>query len=122
MDLRRFARTLAALRVAIGAGLVLAPTRLAEPWVGRDGTRPGAAVITRGLGARDAVLGAGALAADRDALPLWLAAAVVADTADLLSTLAGGRAVPIRGRVLVGGFAAAGAAGGIATLVGLRSE
>jgi hypothetical protein len=122
MDASRLARTVAALRLAFGAGLVLAPARLAEPWVGSDGTRPGTTVITRALGARDAALGAGALAADEAGLPLWLAAAVAADTADLLSTLAGGPAVPARGRVLVAILAGAGAASGIAALIALRSR
>jgi hypothetical protein len=121
MDAARLARPVAALRLAFGAGLVLAPARLAEPWVGSDGARPGTAVITRALGARDAALGAGALAADAAGLPLWLAAAVAADTADLLSTLAAGPAVPARGRALVAILAGAGAASGIAALIALRS-
>jgi hypothetical protein len=90
------------------------------PWLGRDARRAGTHVAARGLGARDIGLGAGALLAGRDALPVWLAAAVLGDAADLAATVAAGDRLPLSGRVLVAALAAGGAGLGIAALAGLR--
>jgi hypothetical protein len=74
------------------------------------------------LGARDLVIGVGTLAslADRRALSAWLRGALAADAADLALTLAGGDAVPRRGRVLVSAIAAGGVALGAAALATLE--
>src|SRR5512142_3236731 len=87
------ARTLAAGRVLIGATLVAAPDLVAGPWVGDDARTRGARVIARALGARDAALGAGTLAAAGDAAQLrrWLIASSASDAADFVATLAGPR-------------------------------
>jgi len=77
-------------------------------------------VASRGLGARDVALGAGALASAGGALPSWVAAAVLADATDLAATVAAGDSLPLAGRVLVGTIAAGGAALGVVALVGLR--
>ena len=120
MDARSLGRAVAVGRIGFGLGLILAPERLTGPWLGRDARRAGTHVVARGLGARDVGLGAGALAAGKDALPGWLAAAVVADVADLAATLAAGDSIPLSGRVLVGALASGGAGLGIAALAGLR--
>jgi hypothetical protein len=80
------ARALAAGRVAIGAALCAAP-QLGAHWVGADGQRPGARTLTRALGARDAALGLGTLAAtDTAELRHWLLASSLSDVVDLAAT------------------------------------
>ena len=103
----------AAGRVLIGATLFVAPDRAAAPWVGDDARTEGARVIVRALGARDAALGAGTLAAAGDAAQLrrWLLASSASDAADFVATLAGPRS-PARTAVLA--LAAVAAASGVA--------
>ncbi|HWD85917.1 MAG TPA: hypothetical protein VG321_09215, partial [Solirubrobacteraceae bacterium] len=108
--------------IAFGLGLIAQPERLTRAWIGGDAKRAGAQVAVRGLGARDLVLGAGATISSGSDRQRWLAAGMVGDAADLTATLAAGRALPIRGRVLVGILAGAGLAMGGAALAGLRSQ
>jgi hypothetical protein len=107
------ARMLAAGRVLIGATLFAAPDLVATPWVGADARSAGARVIARSVGARDAALGLGTLAASGDTAQMrrWLLASSASDAADFVATLAGPRS-PARTLVLV--FAAAGALSGVA--------
>jgi hypothetical protein len=106
------ARTLAAGRVVAGAALLATPD-LAAQWAGDDARSPGARLITRGLGARDAALGLGTLAAAGDPAQLrrWLLASTVCDAADFAATLAGPRAPA---RTLVLALAAAATVTGLA--------
>jgi hypothetical protein len=103
---------IAAGRVLIGAMLFAAPDLVAAPWVGDDARTTGARVVVRALGARDAALGAGTLAAACDAVQLrrWLLASSASDAADFVATLAGPR-TPARTAVL--GVAAAAALSGV---------
>ncbi len=120
---RAIARFTSVCRVALGAGLIAAPERFTRAWIGDDAASAGAAVLARSLGARDVAIGAGALAASgSDDLERWLRAAVAADVADLGVTLAHRSALPPRGRLLVMGLAASGAALGVAALAGLARE
>lgn len=112
MDPRRLAKAIAAGRLAFGAALLAIPEPLVVAWLGGDGRRAGARVLARSVGARDLVLGAGALACSEPDLRNWVLGAAVADTTDLVATLAAGREVPLRGRVLVGALAAGAAASG----------
>jgi hypothetical protein len=108
MDERRAARSLALGRIALGVGLLGAPTLVGSGWVGRDAASdPGARVLLRALAARDVALGFGLKASlDRDAPTRgWLEAGLVADGTDLAATLSAGRALPLAGRVLVGSLA-----------------
>ena len=116
------ARLIAAGRIGFGIALMLAPGRVTAPWLGRDADRLGTRVVTRGLGARDLALGAGALAVSESELRPWVAAAVVADAADLLATLAAGDSLPLAGRALVGAVASGGVVLGALALAGLRSR
>jgi hypothetical protein len=112
MDARTLATVQAGGRLAIGAAMLAAPARTGALWVGRDGRRPGTTVVTRGFGARDVGLGAGALMSLRrghGARP-WLAAAALADTADLLATLREREALPSLAVAGIGALAAAGVA------------
>jgi hypothetical protein len=116
MDAAAFARASAVGRVGFGIGLLAAPRLLTRAWIGDDADRAGAQVLTRLLGVRDLVIGAGTLVADDPDRRRWLAAAVVADATDLTVTLAAGRALPVRGRILVSLAAAGGVMLGAAAL------
>jgi hypothetical protein len=114
------ARALGLARIGFGAALIARPERLTEAWIGRDAKGPGTQVAVRGLGARDLVLGAGAAVSGGPDRQRWLVAGIVGDVADLSATLAAGRAIPLRGRILVTVLAGAGIAMGGAALAGLR--
>jgi len=122
MNAALIARLVAAGRVGFGVALTLTPERVTTPWLGSDAARPATRVASRGLGARDLALGAGAVAATGADLRLWVAAGIVADTADLVATVAAGDSLPLTGRVLVGAVASGGAALGALALAGLRAE
>ncbi len=53
---RQAAIAVAALRVAYGAALAVAPGRTTRSWLGDDAAKPAAAVGLRALGAREIVL------------------------------------------------------------------
>ena len=91
MSPRQLASLVAAGRIGFGAVLLAQPERLVVPWIGREGAHAGPRVLGRALGARDLVLGAGAISAADDALAAWLIAALAADATDLLATFAAGR-------------------------------
>jgi hypothetical protein len=105
------ARAIAAGRVVIGAAPCVAPDLTAH-WAGADARTPGAQLITRALGARDAALGVGTLAAAGDPVQLrrWLLVSSACDAADFAATLAGPRS-PARPFVL--------ASAAMATVAGL---
>src|SRR5450631_2478696 len=114
------ARLVGAGRIGFGVALILTPGRVTAPWLGRDAGRGGTQVLSRGLGARDVALGVGALAVSEPQLRPWVAAAIVADTADLIATVAAGDALPLASRILVGAIASGGAILGAIALAGLR--
>jgi hypothetical protein len=122
MNAAMTARLVAAGRIGFGVALILTPRRVSAPWLGGDAARAGTQVVTRGLGARDLALGAGALAVPDAQLRPWVAAAIIADTADLVATLVAGDSLPLTGRVLVGAIASGGAVLGAVALAGLRSQ
>jgi hypothetical protein len=98
--------------VAVGLSLCAAPA-LAAQWVGGDARTPGARVITRVLGARDAALGLGTLSAagDSDELRRWLVATSACDAFDFAATLT---SPPSPRRNLVLAMAAAATVAGLA--------
>ncbi len=112
---RTAAAALAAGRVAIGLGLLVAPATIGRIWIGRDADRRSVQVLVRAFGARDVVLGAGALLAMRHGRGLrgWVEAGAVADAADALATLAARDELPDLGSattvVLAGSAAVTGA-------------
>ncbi len=86
-------------RVVFGLGLALAPGRAGASWIGRKAAaRPQTQIFARALGARDVVLGAGALRAlrrdERDVARLWVMGAATADGTDVLAALAARRHLP----------------------------
>ena len=109
MDDRALAVCYSATRLVLGAAFVLAPGVLSG-WIGEDGRRPGTRVLARAFGARDAVIGLGALLALREGAPArrWLQLAAAVDAVDALASLAGAGQLPGRKAL---GAAAAGCAG-----------
>lgn len=122
MDAALTARLVAAGRIGFGLALIASPERVTALWLGGDAGRAGTRVVTRGLGARDLALGAGVLAVPRSELRPWVAAAILADTADLIATVAAGDSLPLTGRLLVGAVASGGAALGVIALAGLPAR
>lgn len=90
------ARTLAWVRILVGAFLFFAPRTAAKMWTGEETRDVTTGLAVRGAGARDAVLGAGLLIALERGAPVrgWLEAGAVADAADAFGTLVTWRDVP----------------------------
>ena len=88
------------LRIAYGIALIAAPRPLALRWLGPDAEGAPVQVALRGLGAREAILHAGALLALARGAPVrpWLAASAAGDLTDVVATAAGRRGLP-RGSV-----------------------
>lgn len=113
---RALIAALALGRIAFGAGLLAAPARVAQGWIGDDAARAPVQVAVRALGARDVALSAGALALAGDGAKArpWLLAAAACDCVDLAATLAAGDTLAPRARIgtalLAGGSALAGIA------------
>jgi hypothetical protein len=105
---RSVATALAAVRVGVGAGLLLTPRLAQRVWLGPGRTAPRLRLV---LGARDVALGAGALRSLAAGAPAttWIRAGAAADALD-----AGGHALAGshlgRRRVLWSAFAGAMAA------------
>ena len=124
MQPRDAARALHTGRIAIGAGLMLAPRLAAGGWIGSRNVTPGVTVLARGFGARDALLGALALHTldNEQVAPRYLAATAAVDAVDALAALAVLRHLP-RGRGLMGVAVAGGAAAaGIALSQALKQD
>jgi hypothetical protein len=89
MSPRTLARLQALGRLAIGGGLVVAPSVVAGGWVGGVADKRDGQALAIGLGGRDVAIALGtlrALRAGHGAGP-WLRAGIVADAADLAGTL-----------------------------------
>jgi hypothetical protein len=117
MSLRQIITGYSALRIAYAVALLVAPGRIARPWLGAAPATPGGEVAVRGLGARDLAISAGALAAAASGGQprWWLAACAASDGVDVAATLAAdGDGLPRRAKpgtaVAAGVFGAIGAA------------
>lgn len=87
-------------RVALGAGLIAAPERIARGWIGPVATERSVEVLARSVGIRDVVLGAGGAAALLGGHPAtrgWLFAAAVADVGDIVATVLARDVLPANG-------------------------
>ena len=119
----RLAVALATARVVIGAAALAAPVASLR-FLGADtGTARRVGWLTRMTGARDAVLGTGALAADEGpARAAWVLGGALADAADAVIMLAALRSGRLRGIVpsAVAAGAVVAAAGGAGEALRLR--
>ena len=114
---------LAANRSLFGIAYLVAPARSGGGWIGKPAEDERTAVMTRALGARDLVLGLGALWAQRGGgtdARAWFAAHALADGVDLLATL--GARESLRSRNLAFATAMAGASTAIALAATLAEE
>jgi hypothetical protein len=111
---RQGARALAIGRVALGAGLLLAPGVVARGWLGELAGRPAVQSVLRGFGVRDMVIGMIAMHTleNPQVGPRWQRTCAACDAVDAVAALAAARDLPLRGTlgvaVLGGGAAAAG--------------
>ncbi|HVM09669.1 MAG TPA: hypothetical protein VM345_14470 [Acidimicrobiales bacterium] len=112
---------LGAIRLGVGAALVVAPGFAGRIWVGENADGRGTRVFARALGARDLVLGARILQtrADKKEAVDFVKTGVISDVADVVATIVAFRhlsparrlAMPlIAGAVGALGYAAAQAA------------
>lgn len=117
--IRALGATLAANRVLFGIGYLIAPERVGGGWIGHQARSPQTQVFARALGARDLVLGLGALGALRSGAGArsWFAAHAIADGTDLAATIAAREKLPASGYRFA--TAMAGASTGIAAAAAL---
>jgi hypothetical protein len=117
MTAETIAKQVAYGRIAIGAALVLAPKLVLRPWIGEVGNATGARVVGAGFGARDIVVGAGAIHALSTGGPVrpWLLGSAFSDAVDFAATFAGRRALPAGGAAATCILAATGAAASLWT-------
>jgi hypothetical protein len=113
---RQAAVVVAALRIAYGAALAVAPARTTRNWLGDDSARPATGVALRALGAREIVLHAGAVAAAVTGAPVrpWFLASIGGDCSDVAATFAAAShlpdGAPVKTLAVAGGSAALSAA------------
>ena len=119
---RKVAIAVLGLRVAYGAGLVVAPGRLTKTWLGPSGQTGPTQVGVRGLGTRETLLHIGAIAAALRGAPLrpWLAASIVGDVADIASTAAARGELPQRSPLAT--LAVAGASAAISAAIAVAVD
>jgi hypothetical protein len=129
MNPRDLARSYAGGRIVIGLLLLLFPGRVFRGVLGGpDEITPGVKMLGRMLGARDAILGAGAVAAMQmqedggsDVVRPWMTYGAAADAADALAVLLSYRRLAPRHRFLVLLLAVGGAATGGYLMTALES-
>lgn len=105
------ARAIGAGRIAIGLGLVAAPSALGRQWLGDAGATPATQAVLRAMGIRDALIGMAQVhtATDPERGHRWARTSAIADVTDLAATLAVRRSLPasgVRGTVALAGSAA----------------
>ncbi len=102
---RRGAQLVGWTRIAFGAAFTVAPSSTARPWIGVAANSVGGKLMTRSMGARDALLGVGLLRAlqneDDTSAANWLAYGVAAGVVDSLATVAAYRSLSRTGRAFL---------------------
>ena len=113
MTARDLARVLAAGRVAIGVGLLVAPRLSLGMWIGRDAAAGSVSAPARALGIREVALGTMALhVVDEPDVGAGLLRTLAAcDAVDLLATLAVRRSLSPIGVATIAAMAVPAAAG-----------
>jgi hypothetical protein len=106
MDTRQLAIVAARARAVIGLSAMVLPGTLTSIWLGTGAVSSHSRVLARAMGARDLVLGIGALTTVKEQTsgPEWLSMGAMADGVDALLSLVA-RDVPRRTRLF--GLAAA---------------
>lgn len=90
-------------RLALGAGLLVAPSLAGRSYLGREASRPVVRFVLRMFGIRDLVLGALQLSTkgNKDATRQVMVAGIACDTVDVLAAFTARDALPRWGRRLV---------------------
>ncbi|MGE4428158.1 MAG: hypothetical protein AB7G37_17030 [Solirubrobacteraceae bacterium] len=103
-------------RIGIGAILLAAPERVGRTWLGDDGTTPGAVVLLRALGIRDALVGMAVAhtADDPQRGYRWARTSSFADIVDLAATVSARRHLPTSGALATAALAGGAAVGHLA--------
>jgi hypothetical protein len=124
--LQRGAVAVAAGRVALGLTALAWPVVPARPWVGAAADDLAVRVFGRALGARDLVLGLGALSAlqrlaeDPGPAGAWVVAGALSDALDVAASVQSWRDLPRQGRWLVAASAGGAALIGVAAAWAMR--
>jgi hypothetical protein len=85
----------AAFRIVVGGGLVVAPGAWSRPWTGPGVNTPVARLMARMFGIREVMLGVGALSSgDPQQAARWLTLGSIADAVDGAAVLAAWRHLP----------------------------
>ena len=103
MNPKQLAQGVGIGRVVFGIGFITMPGWTGRIWIGSDSHRPAVKTLTQAIGARDLMMGAGALIAMRRGKRArgWLEAIAVTDAIDFsCGFLAGGR-IPKSSRLAV---------------------
>ena len=106
------AQGVAAARIVFGIGFIAMPGWTGRVWIGRDSDRPAVRVLTQAIGARDLLMGVGAMIAMRRRKHVrgWMQAISATDVIDFTCAVAARDAIPAASRaavlVLAGGSAA----------------
>jgi hypothetical protein len=99
------ARLAGVTRICFGTAFIVAPRASARPWVGAGADSAGAQLLTRSMGIRDLLLGAGLLQAlnqaDHRAAARWLSYGAAAGVIDAGATLAAYPSLPRSGRAFL---------------------
>src|SRR5437764_16779 len=94
----------AAARIVFGLGFIATPGWTGRVWIGRDADRPAVRVLTQAIGARDLLMGVGAVIAMRRGKPArgWFEAISATDVVDFAcGSLAGDRIPPVSRAVVL---------------------
>ena len=97
MRMRILAGLISFGRILVGIAFIARPKLLDEGWIGRQARLPGAQVLARGVGSRDAAIGLGGLQAvirNDGSARSWMAASALCDAVDFGATYAAGRRIP----------------------------
>lgn len=114
-QLRRLIKIGGYTRATVGIAMLVMPGLIGAMWIGSDGRRRGVKAVTRALGVREVILGAGAVVAANEDRQLrrWVEFSMVADTTDAAATMVAARHLPTANAaaaiVVASGSAATGA-------------
>ena len=89
LDHRQVARVIAATRIVVGAGLVVAPRFIGRRWIGDDADSAGTRLFIRTMGVRDLALAVGTMRALNNGEPArdWVVACAASDATDVAATI-----------------------------------
>jgi len=124
VDFRKALRAYGFMRVGIGLAFLVAPRWFLGKWIGPTAATPAGLFLGRMFGARDAVLGAGTVAAARtgSGMRTWAMVGAAADASDAVLSLSAMGRLPKRGLALAAASASLGVASGLGVARGLRSS